>query len=175
MASENDMSVSVYLGLGSNLGDSLAQMRLAAAEILQRNLVAEPVRKSSLYRTPPWGDVKDQPRFLNAVVSGKTSFNPLELLAGIQALERDLGRRPSEIRWGPRAIDIDILLFGREMLNLPDLIIPHPRLTERAFVLVPLLEIAPDLTDPATGRCLSDALEMLAEDLRAVERLPDAF
>lgn len=164
-------AVGVYLGLGANLGDPVAQLRRALGELVARELLNEPIRKSSLYRTPPWGAVTDQPWFMNAVVCGQTSLSPLELLAALKAVERDLGRDPAAMRWGPRPIDLDILLSGREILTSPELTIPHPHLTERAFALLPLLEIAPALTDPISGTPYARCLDALSDDLHAIEKL----
>jgi 2-amino-4-hydroxy-6-hydroxymethyldihydropteridine diphosphokinase len=130
----------VLLGLGGNLGDPVAAIEAA----LQR-LDAEGVRvtrRSPLYRTPPWG-VTEQPDFVNACVAAETTLSPAALLALIHRIEAALGRERRE-RWGPRPIDIDILAYGDEAVDEPGLTIPHPRLTERAFVLVPLCDIAPD-------------------------------
>jgi len=168
-------SVNVYIGLGANVGDPVAQLRRAVEELLRRGLVGEPLRKSSLYRTPPWGTVPDQPWFINAVVCGGTSLAPLDLLAGLKAIERHLGRVGETVRWGPRPVDLDILLYGRAIVNTPELTIPHPRIAERAFVLVPLLEIAPDLADPASGIPYARWADRLAADVRAIEKIPETL
>lgn len=130
----------VLLGLGGNLGD--VPRTIAAA--LERLEVAgvRTLARSSLYRTPPWGNT-DQPPFVNACARGRTELRPRALLGTILALEADLGRERGE-RWGPRTIDIDILDYDGIALREPGLTLPHPRLTERAFVLVPLAEIAPE-------------------------------
>ncbi len=137
-----------YLGLGSNLGDSLNTIStaIAALDALADSRV---VACSQAYHSTPWG-VVDQPDFINAVVALETRLTPLQLLAQTQALEKNLGRQPSR-RWGERVIDIDILLYGHHWLNTPDLTIPHPWLSQRAFVLQPLLEIAPDIYVPGQG------------------------
>lgn len=133
-------SKTAYLGLGGNIGEPAAAM----AQALQR-LDSAPLTRvgavSSLYRTPPWG-VADQPDFLNAVARVETGIAPRELLAFCLDIERSM-KRVRERRWGPRVIDIDILLFGSFELDEAELKIPHPRIAERAFVLVPLAEIAP--------------------------------
>jgi 2-amino-4-hydroxy-6-hydroxymethyldihydropteridine diphosphokinase len=133
----------VFLALGSNLGDrarNLAAARRALAQGVVENLVA-----SSIYDTEPWGPIT-QGRYHNQVVRGTTALAPRALLKRIQAIERSLGRdRLHEERYGPRTIDVDILLYDRLEVNEADLTIPHPRMAERAFVLVPLAEIAPDL------------------------------
>jgi len=133
-----------YLGLGSNLGDRQANLwqalgRMACHPLIRIN------RVSSLYQTTPWGGPPGQELFLNAVIGISTRLEPLQLLTFTQEVERDLGRRRQE-RWGPRPIDIDILLYQGTKIQTEELVIPHPRMWERDFVMVPLTEIAPDLT-----------------------------
>jgi 2-amino-4-hydroxy-6-hydroxymethyldihydropteridine diphosphokinase len=148
----------VYLGLGSNLGDSKATL-LAAFERLER--VLEGARLSSFWRSRARYYV-DQPDFLNAAVSGKTELSPRELLAAVNAIEAEFGRdRSAEIRKGPRPLDIDILLYGRRLVAEKDLIIPHASLRERKFALLPLLELAPGLVDPASGASYASILASL--------------
>jgi 2-amino-4-hydroxy-6-hydroxymethyldihydropteridine diphosphokinase len=133
-----------YIALGSNLGDRAAILA-AAREALGRGVLANPTA-SSIHETEPWGPVM-QGRYLNQVVRGTTSLKPRALLNKLHEIERTLGRdRPREARYGPRTIDLDILLYDGLEVNEPDLQIPHPRMMERAFVLAPLAEIAPDLT-----------------------------
>ena len=130
----------VLLGLGGNLGDPVATMEAAL-----RRLETEGVcitRRSRWYRTAPWG-MTDQPSFVNLCVAAETDLPARALLNVVQGTETALGRERNT-RWGPRTIDIDILAYGDLMIDEPDLQIPHPRMTERAFVLVPLLDIAPD-------------------------------
>jgi 2-amino-4-hydroxy-6-hydroxymethyldihydropteridine diphosphokinase len=139
-----------YIGLGANLGDREATIRAALAL-----LGAEPgisvVGVSRLRETDPVGFV-DQPRFLNGAAAVETTLGPRELLDRLLAIERRLGRRRGEgPRFGPRPIDLDLLLFGGEIVAEPGLRIPHPRLAERAFVLEPLAELAPDLVVPGQG------------------------
>ncbi len=138
----------VYLGLGANLGDREGTIRRALAALDGR--IGHVLAASRLYETEPWG-VADQPRFLNAACALCTALEPEPLLAALQRLERALGRVPS-IRHGPRAIDLDILLYDTCVLHLPRLTIPHPGMLQRASVLVPLAEIAPDLVHPISGR-----------------------
>lgn len=133
-----------FLGLGSNLGDRAALLRRAADALAIRGVYV--VRASSVYETDPVGGPPGQPRYLNQVVEVETALGARGLLDIIQDIERSLGRNHSrEARWGPRLLDIDILI-GDETVNDPDLVVPHPRLGERAFVLVPLSEIAPTLS-----------------------------
>jgi 2-amino-4-hydroxy-6-hydroxymethyldihydropteridine diphosphokinase len=131
-----------YLGLGGNIGEPAAAMA-AALRRLDAHPQVRVVRVSALYRTPPWG-IEDQPDFLNAVAEIETSLGVRGLLAACLQTERDLKRERRE-RWGPRTVDVDILLFGEERIAQEDLVVPHPRMLERAFVLVPLAEIAPGL------------------------------
>jgi 2-amino-4-hydroxy-6-hydroxymethyldihydropteridine diphosphokinase len=142
-----------YLGLGSNVGDSLAHLR-AAVEALPV------VARSSVYVTEPQGEVLDQPDFLNAAVQIETSLGPESLLQLVKKVESQLGRDFGQVRHGPRVIDIDLLLLGDISLVSDSLTLPHRDVLTRRFVLVPLLELDPDLTLP-DGRRLSDALARL--------------
>lgn len=136
----------IYLGLGSNLGDRQANLQTAAAGLTPKvNLL----RVSSVYETEPWG-YRDQPAFLNQVLEGETNLHPLDLLAFLKNLEITLGRQATFL-YGPRLIDIDILFYDLAVINQPGLVIPHPRLAERAFMLVPLAELAPELYHPSLG------------------------
>ena len=147
-----------YLGLGANLGDPVRTLGHAVAALADLGTVAA---VSSLYRTPPWG-VLDQPPFVNAALALDTPLDPDALLAALKALESELGRTPS-LRWGPRAIDLDILDMPGVRRTGAVLTVPHARLHERAFALVPLAEIAPAYA------ALRDALP--AADVAAVERI----
>ncbi len=133
----------VFIGLGTNLGADLERNLRAALEAIRNLPETEVVRVSSFVRSAPWG-VADQPRFLNAVAEIRTRLEPLPLLRALKKLETELGRVPT-YRWGPRAIDFDIILYGARQIDLPELQIPHPRYEERDFVMQPLAEIAPEL------------------------------
>ena len=144
----------VYLGLGSNLGDRAGNLAHGIEGLAQH--AVRPVARSAIYETEPWGPVP-QDRYLNQVVRAETELAPRPLLAAALAIERAHGRnRQQEVRFGPRTLDIDILAYDSLAIRDADLEIPHPRLLERAFVLVPLAEIAPDLL--VNGMRVADAL-----------------
>jgi 2-amino-4-hydroxy-6-hydroxymethyldihydropteridine diphosphokinase len=150
---EGTLGLRGYLGLGSNVGDSLANLRAAADRL--------PVTaRSSVYVTEPQGEVLDQPDFLNAAVQIETELDPLALLDLCKRTESDLGRDFSQIRHGPRVVDIDLLLLGNLSFTHPRLTLPHRDVLSRRFVLVPLLEIDPSLALP-DGTRLADALGRL--------------
>ncbi|MDV3468647.1 2-amino-4-hydroxy-6-hydroxymethyldihydropteridine diphosphokinase [Stenotrophomonas sp. C3(2023)] len=140
-----------WIGLGANLGPAQATVSAATAA-LGRLEGCTLLRASSLYATPAWGNTA-QPPFVNAVAKLRTTLAPLSLLQALLALERTFGRvrLPGE-HWGPRALDLDLLLYDQQVLALPGLDVPHPHLHERAFVLVPLAELEPDLQIPGHGR-----------------------
>jgi 2-amino-4-hydroxy-6-hydroxymethyldihydropteridine diphosphokinase len=140
--------VRAYLGLGSNLGDRLANL-LRAVELLAATPGVRVVRSSRVYETEPVGP--PQPDYLNAVVEVETTLPARELLEGCLAVERRMGRVRGE-RWGPRTIDLDLLTYGREEVDEPGLTVPHPRMHERAFVLVPLAELDADPLLPGGRR-----------------------
>ena len=145
-----------YIGLGANLGDREENLRAA----LERLRGLGPLRVSSFRETEPVG-VIDQPPFLNAAAELETDLAPRELLARLLEIERDLGReRAEETRWGPRPIDLDLLVYGAGTIEEPGLTVPHPRLAERRFELEPLHELAPDLALP-DGRRIRDLLDAL--------------
>lgn len=143
----------VYLALGSNLGNRLANLKNAISNLPPQMDVK---KKSPVYETPPWGYV-DQPAFLNQVVMAETYMEPENLLSHLKRLETVLGREPT-FENGPRVIDIDILFYDDLVLDSPALVIPHPRLHTRGFVLVPLNDIAPDLVHPVLGKPISELL-----------------
>jgi 2-amino-4-hydroxy-6-hydroxymethyldihydropteridine diphosphokinase len=144
----------VYLGLGSNVGDRESHLSHAL-----RRLMAESELRaaSSVYETDPVG-LSDQPPFLNMVVRISTALAPQEVLRLAREIEAERGRVRT-FRNAPRTLDIDILLYGREILRREGLIVPHPRMAERAFVLIPVLELDPDITEPGTGRAYHDMLD----------------
>lgn len=155
-----ETGIIAYLGLGANLGDRSGNLQAALAELAACPQV-DLVRTSSLYQTPPVG-ITDQPDFLNLVAEVRTSLPPQELLPLLLHIENGMGR-VRNIRWGPRVIDIDLLLYGDQQIELPGLTVPHPRLRERAFVLVPLAELAPDLLLPGSGESVSHLAEVCAD------------
>jgi 2-amino-4-hydroxy-6-hydroxymethyldihydropteridine diphosphokinase len=147
----------VYIGIGSNIGERLSNCR-KAIEFLKGIEGFEFMKASSFYLTEPVG-LKEQRWFVNGVVMGKTTIPPLTLLSIVKGYEARCGRRDGE-RWGPRIIDIDILLFGERIIEEEELKIPHPELHKRAFVLIPLCEISPDAYHPVIGK---RAIEILKE------------
>lgn len=136
-----------YIGLGSNVGDRLENLRRAIAALEAPGVSVRKV--SSVYETAPVGPI--QPDFLNAVAEVSTGLDAPNLLAVLEKIEAQIGRTPGE-RWGPRELDLDLLLFGDEVIHEPALEVPHPEMIRRSFVLVPLLEIAPDSRLPAGDR-----------------------
>ncbi|MFH1640053.1 MAG: 2-amino-4-hydroxy-6-hydroxymethyldihydropteridine diphosphokinase [Chloroflexota bacterium] len=145
----------VYLGMGSNLGNREANLA-RALELLSDKIKLD--KTSRIYDTEPVGKV-DQPRFLNMVCRMHTLLSPVELLMLVKDIEREMGRIPATERNSPRMIDIDILFFGNRIINTGQLVIPHPALTSRAFVLVPLAEIAPKLVHPVSRKTVSELLK----------------
>jgi 2-amino-4-hydroxy-6-hydroxymethyldihydropteridine diphosphokinase len=150
-----------YIGIGSNLGDKVYQCETAISDILradQNKLLA----KSSLFKTKPIG-YTSQDWFINGVIKIETDLEPLELLQVLKDIESRLGREKT-FRWGPRVIDLDILLFDEEEIEMEGLQIPHPRLQERQFVLIPLAEIDPDVIHPVLKKRIRELLENIKED-----------
>jgi len=163
-----DAPVLAYVGLGGNEGDVATTLEEAlwALDALPQTTIQH---QSSFYRTPAWGRT-DQPDFINAVVELRTRTVPRALLELLLEIEQRFGRvRSAADRWGPRALDLDLLLYGDEVIEEPGLTVPHPHLHERAFVLVPLAQIAPSLVIPGRGGLAS----LLAEvDVSGIEAIP---
>jgi 2-amino-4-hydroxy-6-hydroxymethyldihydropteridine diphosphokinase len=149
------MSHAIFIALGTNLGDRLDYLRQARQALAPKVSI---VSCSSVYETPPWGYL-DQPPFLNQVVKAETELTPLELLNFVKNIEQELGRTPG-IPNGPRLIDLDILFYDDIQIEAGRLVIPHPRIAGRGFVLLPLADLAPDLVHPIFGKTVA---EMLAE------------
>lgn len=159
--------MTVYLALGSNIDDRMAFLT-KAENVLKTNPKIEIIKTSKVYETEPWPRKElpnDHPHieegqkwFLNQVLEIETSLSPQELLEEVKSIEQKIDRTKRE-QWGAREIDIDILLYGEQIIDTPELQIPHRHIEDRQFVLVPLVEIAPKIKDPMTGRKFSDILE----------------
>jgi 2-amino-4-hydroxy-6-hydroxymethyldihydropteridine diphosphokinase len=159
--------VEAYVGLGANIGDAATAVA-AALERLARTPDVRVLASSRLYRTPAWG-VTDQPDFVNAVARIETRLTAEALLHALLSIERDAGRdRARSRRWGPRELDLDLLVYGDARIDTPGLHVPHPHLHERAFVLVPLAEIAPSLVIPGHGEVRALAAGMAGADIEAL-------
>ncbi len=163
--------INVYLALGSNVGDRAAYLQ--TAQDLIQQYVGKIARRSHLYETEPWGNAQ-QDHFLNRVIMVNTTLSPREVLEAIAKIERQLGRQrqSQEKKWGPRTIDIDILFYGRRIIRDKGLEIPHPELHKRAFILVPMLELAPDLEHPVLKKPM-DQLYMECSDPSEVVMLEE--
>ncbi len=148
--------ISVYLAFGSNLGDRCDNLHMALEKLSEKVTI---IRASSVYETPPWGYI-EQPAFYNQVLYGKTLLTPSELLTFVKEIEEKMGR-VKNFQNGPRLIDIDILLFAEKMVNTENLVIPHPRMGERAFVLLPLSEIEPEMVIPGINKSVSALLRQV--------------
>lgn len=162
--------VLAVIGLGGNMGDAGATLQ-AAFGAIDRLDGTRVVRCSRLYRTPAWG-VTAQADFVNAAALVETSLSPLALLQALLQLERDAGRVRSpdgSDRWGPRTLDLDLLLYGDTAIDQPGLHVPHPRLAERAFALVPLVEVAPDAIIPGVGPAAHALAAVVTDDIHALD------
>ncbi len=160
------MNSSIYILLGSNLGDRSSHLSYARQEISR--LIGEIVTVSSIYKTAAWGN-QDQPSFYNQVIEIKSTLTPEKMLSNILEIEQKAGRIREE-KWGSRIIDIDILLYGDTILATDELILPHPRIADRKFTLIPLSEIASDLIHPVTAKSIHQMLDSCTDNL-PVEKL----
>ena len=148
----------VYIGIGSNLGERKANIERAISMLADSGIHI--IARSSLHETAPWG-VTDQPMFINAALKAETALSPFDLLTALKSIERRMGRLFEQERWGPRIIDLDILLYDDDVVDTRELKIPHPHMHERAFVLAPLKEIAPDAMHPTLCKSVSELLKRL--------------
>jgi 2-amino-4-hydroxy-6-hydroxymethyldihydropteridine diphosphokinase len=149
-----------YIALGSNIGNRLYYLR-EAVKALDNHEQISVIATSSIYETEPVGYI-NQDKFLNMVIQITTSLSPFALLEVTQKIEQKFGRK-REIRWGPRTLDLDILLYNHENIETEQLIIPHPRMTERAFVMIPLLELNHNIHIPNVSQCLKDLIDRLPD------------
>lgn len=160
-------ALQALVGLGGNLGMPARQIAAALHRLAHWPGVAG-LRSSRLYRSPPWGD-PDQPEYVNAVACLDHEGGADALLAGLLAIEREAGRRRGGPRWGPRSLDLDLLVYGAQRIDRPGLQVPHPRLAERPFVLLPMAELVPDLVLPGCGPVAARAAEVDAAGTAAID------
>jgi len=160
------MNHTIYIALGTNLGERMNNLRTAITTLSPDVTV---LAESHVYETPPWG-FEDQPAFLNMVAKAETGLEPEVLLGYLKQIEVKLGREKT-VRWGPRLIDLDILFYDDLIIESPPLVIPHPRLHERAFVLVPLVDVAPEVVHPVFQMNVSNLLAKI--DAQGISRYGD--
>lgn len=160
-----------YIGLGSNLGNRLGNIRFALAAMGQMP-GSKVLRMSGVYETEPYGN-PDQPKFLNAAVELETSLEPAALLRSLQRVEHHMGR-VRQVKWEPRVIDLDILYFGVQVIDSPELKVPHPELSLRGFVLVPLSDLIPDFEDPVKGQKVKTLLKKISRTPKDIIKLETA-
>jgi len=151
-----ELLTNVYLSLGSNRGDRNFHIQ-QAIKLLQRPKVTIPIAVSPLYETEPWGNPQ-QPWFLNCVLRLKTNLKPYSLFKRLKAIEGELGRPPDSAKWAPRAIDLDILIYGKQLINTKTLKIPHPLMSQRRFVLQPLADLEGELIIPGLNQTVNELL-----------------
>lgn len=156
----------IYLSLGTNLGDRIYNLQ-QALDGMQPHIQIDSV--SAVYETEPWGPIQEQPNYYNICVAGRTEIEPEALLSLLKKLENQIGRQPGD-RWGPRLIDIDLLFYDELVWESLRLRLPHRQIADRAFVLVPLVEIAPDFVHPETGLSVSDMVSQI--DIAGVDQVP---
>jgi len=147
-----------YIGLGSNLNGPACQLE-SALESLSMIDKTRLIAHSSFYRSAPFGGI-EQPDYVNAAASLLTGLSASDLLAALQEIEQHRGREPNDVRWGPRVLDLDLLVFSSQLIDVPGLVVPHPGIAERNFVLLPLTEIAPGLVIPGLGRLADIPVDM---------------
>ena len=165
------MDAKVIIALGSNLGNKKENLEKAIDLLSERGLVKE-IKRSSIYESEPYGWDGEADNFFNAVISGITQKNPLDLLSDLKQIEHDMGRK-SAPKNAPRIIDLDILFYEDKVIDTPELTVPHPGITQREFVLVPLCEIEPGLIHPVIGKSTCELLELLtATEGRVIRLLP---
>lgn len=162
------MAHSVYISIGSNIGDLLDNC-CQAIGALQSDPDIRVIERSPFYRTAPV-DFREQDWFLNAALKLRTAVQPLQLLKRMQAVQRKLGRKADTVRFGPRIIDMDIIFYGDQVLETTELILPHPRMHKRRFVLQPICDIDPTIVHPLLGVSVQDLLNQLVTDDQEIEK-----